>query len=154
MIFSSLSFLFFFFFNDTATTEIYTLSLHDALPICSVALRAPPAVGANATFTVHVPPAATGAARQVLAVIVKSVPAIERLLIVSGALPVFWTVTVCEADTVFTFWLANVSPVAAEGAVVTAGAVAAVPLTSTSANWSCSMFQSVSIPSPVLPAVL
>src|SRR2546427_9457831 len=29
----SLSFL--FFFNDTATTEIYTLSLHDALPICT-----------------------------------------------------------------------------------------------------------------------
>src|SRR5256885_16968476 len=28
-------FSFFFFFNDTATTEIYTLSLHDALPICS-----------------------------------------------------------------------------------------------------------------------
>src|SRR2546430_3972930 len=27
----------FFFFNDTATTEIYTLSLHDALPICSTA---------------------------------------------------------------------------------------------------------------------
>src|SRR2546429_9644995 len=27
------SFVFFFFFNDTATTEIYTLSLHDALPI-------------------------------------------------------------------------------------------------------------------------
>src|SRR6266511_5442389 len=25
-------FIFFFFFNDTATTEIYTLSLHDALP--------------------------------------------------------------------------------------------------------------------------
>src|SRR3989442_1600798 len=25
---------FFIFFNDTATTEIYTLSLHDALPIC------------------------------------------------------------------------------------------------------------------------
>src|SRR5437899_4252875 len=33
----------FFFFNDTATTEIYTLSLHDALPICatrSAAFRA------------------------------------------------------------------------------------------------------------------
>src|SRR3989441_13036717 len=28
-----LHFSFFFFFNDTATTEIYTLSLHDALPI-------------------------------------------------------------------------------------------------------------------------
>src|SRR5437667_1755313 len=32
----SYSFLFFFFFNDTATTEIYTLSLHDALPICDL----------------------------------------------------------------------------------------------------------------------
>src|SRR3712207_7099928 len=28
------SYYIFFFFNDTATTEIYTLSLHDALPIC------------------------------------------------------------------------------------------------------------------------
>src|SRR3712207_7637477 len=28
--------MFFFFFNDTATTEIYTLSLHDALPILPV----------------------------------------------------------------------------------------------------------------------
>src|SRR2546427_3406065 len=32
--------VFFFFFNDTATTEIYTLSLHDALPICRVEMRA------------------------------------------------------------------------------------------------------------------
>src|ERR1019366_9439779 len=30
---STFSLFFFFFFNDTATTEIYTLSLHDALPI-------------------------------------------------------------------------------------------------------------------------
>src|ERR1043166_8885731 len=41
-----LSGVFFFFFNDTATTEIYTLSLHDALPIClreklAVALQGP-----------------------------------------------------------------------------------------------------------------
>src|SRR2546426_12190994 len=28
----------FFFFNDTATTEIYTLSLHDALPICALSM--------------------------------------------------------------------------------------------------------------------
>src|SRR3712207_8236915 len=28
-----------FFFNDTATTEIYTLSLHDALPICVAGAR-------------------------------------------------------------------------------------------------------------------
>src|SRR3712207_7818471 len=36
--------LFCFFFNDTATTEIYTLSLHDALPISSkrCCSRAPP----------------------------------------------------------------------------------------------------------------
>src|SRR5688572_33120001 len=31
-------YFFFFFFNDTATPEIYTLSLHDALPICRVRL--------------------------------------------------------------------------------------------------------------------
>src|SRR2546429_4908146 len=31
---------FFFFFNDTATTEIYTLSLHDALPILFGTARA------------------------------------------------------------------------------------------------------------------
>src|SRR5947209_11477982 len=34
--------LFVFFFNDTATTEIYTLSLHDALPIWG---RRPPVAG-------------------------------------------------------------------------------------------------------------
>src|SRR5437016_7583526 len=33
MFFHIFSSCFFFFFNDTATTEIYTLSLHDALPI-------------------------------------------------------------------------------------------------------------------------
>src|SRR5258707_15097092 len=32
----------FFFFNDTATTEIYTLSLHDALPIFAIDLGVPP----------------------------------------------------------------------------------------------------------------
>src|SRR5438093_7741427 len=31
-----LSFVLLFFFNDTATTEIYTLSLHDALPISGI----------------------------------------------------------------------------------------------------------------------
>src|SRR3989442_10676635 len=38
----------FFFFNDTATTEIYTLSLHDALPIsgrCACARAAPETAG-------------------------------------------------------------------------------------------------------------
>src|SRR3712207_7348959 len=42
--------MFCFFFNDTATTEIYTLSLHDALPICPgrsrpPALPVPPGAG-------------------------------------------------------------------------------------------------------------
>src|SRR2546428_8466130 len=35
---------FFFFFNDTATTEIYTLSLHDALPI---SIRSPAAAASK-----------------------------------------------------------------------------------------------------------
>src|SRR5574337_1788420 len=39
VIYFLLPFLFFFFFNDTATTEIYTLSLHDALPIFCFCLR-------------------------------------------------------------------------------------------------------------------
>src|SRR2546427_6663728 len=39
MLLHSHSFIF-FFFNDTATTEIYTLSLHDALPICNDILDA------------------------------------------------------------------------------------------------------------------
>src|SRR5471032_3645935 len=38
---------FFFFFNDTATTEIYTLSLHDALPISSCS----PTSGSSASRT-------------------------------------------------------------------------------------------------------
>src|SRR2546425_6336626 len=37
----------FFFFNDTATTEIYTLSLHDALPISSK--RPPTSAGASSS---------------------------------------------------------------------------------------------------------
>src|SRR5258707_6151619 len=53
---SDLSTLFFFFFNDTATTEIYTLSLHDALPICGGA----PTV-LLASYGVWFAPAADGA---------------------------------------------------------------------------------------------
>src|SRR3712207_9107352 len=39
----------FFFFNDTATTEIYTLSLHDALPISSVPTVRPRSAVASRT---------------------------------------------------------------------------------------------------------
>src|SRR2546430_4023355 len=39
IVYDALLLRFFFFFNDTATTEIYTLSLHDALPISNDAGR-------------------------------------------------------------------------------------------------------------------
>src|SRR3712207_7343320 len=41
----------FFFFNDTATTEIYTLSLHDALPISGGAGSAGVALSAGRTLS-------------------------------------------------------------------------------------------------------
>src|SRR6266550_5493321 len=44
----------FFFFNDTATTEIYTLSLHDALPICAPARAVRPA--ATPALRIAAPP--------------------------------------------------------------------------------------------------
>src|SRR5207302_9175145 len=51
----------FFFFNDTATTEIYTLSLHDALPISSPSLTmASPGTSRRSTGA---PPAPTSWAR-------------------------------------------------------------------------------------------
>src|SRR5947209_19352943 len=48
------NFLIFFFFNDTATTEIDTLSLHDALPISSVRARL-----AMSSYEVQVPGSST-----------------------------------------------------------------------------------------------
>src|SRR3712207_8341405 len=53
-----------FFFNDTATTEIYTLSLHDALPICEGAGRRParPAPGRTGSRLASLPPLAIGSA--------------------------------------------------------------------------------------------
>src|SRR2546428_6540317 len=45
--------LFFFFFNDTATTEIYTLSLHDALPISPDLCHEPASAGCAARQCDH-----------------------------------------------------------------------------------------------------
>src|SRR2546422_4567094 len=62
----------FFFFNDTATTEIYTLSLHDALPISTrqeragEGARAVPFPGARRSRLRHAPlPRDASAARRV-----------------------------------------------------------------------------------------
>src|SRR2546422_7221449 len=48
---------FFFFFNDTATTEIYTLSLHDALPISSSRRPSAPSGGIPALSDTSAPAA-------------------------------------------------------------------------------------------------
>src|ERR671918_3188442 len=49
LFFILLFFFFFVFFNDTATTEIYTLSLHDALPISSPSCSLPPCPATTVT---------------------------------------------------------------------------------------------------------
>src|SRR3712207_8730780 len=46
-----------FFFNDTATTEIYTLSLHDALPICADSLSVQNAIRKRAADADEAPAA-------------------------------------------------------------------------------------------------
>src|SRR2546425_11810729 len=48
-------YLFFFFFNDTATTEIYTLSLHDALPISPASTTGYPALAPDLAVEVLSP---------------------------------------------------------------------------------------------------
>src|SRR3712207_8135756 len=61
----------FFFFNDTATTEIYTLSLHDALPISIPNATAANAGAYSLVVTVNGCPSAAGTAN----VIVNPTPA-------------------------------------------------------------------------------
>src|SRR3712207_8596000 len=60
---------FFFFFNDTATTEIYTLSLHDALPISRISQTAQTYIrlGLDKLWTAFLPYCATVLADAVLA---------------------------------------------------------------------------------------
>src|SRR6266511_6020819 len=71
-----------FFFNDTATTEIYTLSLHDALPISPArcvffneyGLTAPPRVVGSLAMTMQGTPSTTPMPVTTLAPTEKSVP--------------------------------------------------------------------------------
>src|SRR6266850_7122253 len=68
-----LSTSFFFFFNDTATTEIYTLSLHDALPIPSLA-RWLLGLGIAATLTANM---AQGWSHGLVGAVVAAWPAVS-----------------------------------------------------------------------------
>src|SRR5438445_13363751 len=60
LFFIYLFFSFFFFFNDPATTEIYTLSLHDALPICNLPRPTSDCCSTRSTATRRSTPAAIG----------------------------------------------------------------------------------------------
>src|SRR5256884_258480 len=155
----------FFFFNDPATTGIYSLSLHDALPIptpgavpfplreniCglppassasdSVPVRAPEAVGVKVTLMVQVPPAAkvAGLVGQALAPVLVAAksPEAANELIVKAAAPVFVSVTVIGALVVASSWLPKSRPV---GANPTPGEFEPVPLRLT----FCGLFKSSS----------
>src|SRR5260370_28626 len=54
-----------FFFNDTATTEIYTLSLHDALPICGPSRSSAPPASRSPPLPARASSAATAARSRV-----------------------------------------------------------------------------------------
>src|SRR3989441_576985 len=86
-----------FFFNDTATAEIYPRSLHDALPI---SVRALAAVGVNVRLTRQLAPATTVApfVQVVPAAMAKSPgfePARAMLVMLRVAVPLLVRVTVC-----------------------------------------------------------
>src|SRR6266540_2628259 len=75
----SLAVQFFFFFNDTATTEIYTLSLHDALPI--FALKSDPSGSAGGSARPSAGAwAATADTRSSIAAQVTATPALKLSL--------------------------------------------------------------------------
>src|SRR5258706_7371585 len=77
----------FFFFNDTATTEIYTLSLHDALPI-SIALEM---LEEAPDLDVLVIPIGGGGLISGIAIAAKAVkPGIEIVGVESALYPSFW----------------------------------------------------------------
>src|SRR2546427_9334875 len=105
-----------FFFNDTATTEIYTLSLHDALPI---------SVGVNVRLTRQLAPATTVApfVQVVPAAMAKSPgfePARGRPVILRPAAPQSGRATACAGLVVLR---RLVSKAGLLGAKVTAGTI-------------------------------
>src|SRR3712207_8915337 len=53
----------FFFFNDTATTEIYTLSLHDALPISAACFEVPRSPSKSSTKLLSIFSTSSGSRR-------------------------------------------------------------------------------------------
>src|SRR6266496_5392591 len=83
-----------FFFNDTATTEIYTLSLHDALP-SSAELLAVFGSGSEAMTTTRLAttPGVGGARRRIIAVAFPPLTIVPRLKI---TVPLATTLDPCE----------------------------------------------------------
>ena len=88
----------------------------------SVALRAPAAVGLKVTLKVQLAPAASVAGNAPQVFVWAKSPLVAMALIVSGALPLLVSVTVCAALVVPTFWLPKLR---LAGDSVTAGAVGA-----------------------------
>src|SRR2546422_1454376 len=71
-------FSFFFFFNDTATTEIYTLSLHDALPISPTAASRSRSLRTNSTTGSRIRrPTANGSCSSPTKRVCKAIPRIK-----------------------------------------------------------------------------
>src|SRR3989442_11530645 len=92
-----------FFFNDTATTEIYTLSLHDALPICGpraavVAIARATESWVDETTVVEV--TVTPAPTEALAPAWKFVPVTLTVRLAPGAPGLAHTLTIVTAANV------------------------------------------------------
>src|SRR5258707_7248358 len=67
----------FFFFNDTATTEIYTLSLHDALPISGTPEPVPGIVEVRFPAVQHAMPVGGEIARRILKNAVRAIEIVQ-----------------------------------------------------------------------------
>ena len=105
----------FFFFNDTATTEIYTLSLHDALPISILVAAAPrflycPVLVAAAPRFLYCPVLVAAAPRFLYCPFLVAAAPLHFILPVSrcGSIPAF-LLTISRCGSAPTFYTARFS---------------------------------------------